>query len=70
MTDKLVPFPDRRSRRRKCPICGRPPQSGSEPFCSQRCRDEDLSRWLIGGYRLPTNEPSDPDANDPESGRN
>ena len=57
MTEKLVSFPDRRrARRRKCPICGRPPLSGHEPFCSKRCADEDLRRWLTGEYRIPTKE--------------
>jgi uncharacterized protein len=63
MTDKLVPFPERRSgrKRSKCPICGRPPLTGSEPFCSKRCADEDLRRWLGGEYRIPTNEtPGEP----------
>lgn len=70
MTDKLLMFPGQRSRRRKCPVCGRPPLAGSEPFCSKRCADEDLRRWLTGGYRIPTDEPSDPEAGDPESDRN
>ena len=69
MTDKLVMFPARRSRRRKCPVCGRPPLAGSEPFCSKRCADEDLRRWLTGGYRIPTSEPPDPET-DPETGQN
>lgn len=70
MTDKLVVFPKQRSRKRKCPVCGRPPQAGTEPFCSKRCTDEDLRRWLTGGYRIPTNDPPDPEANDPDSGQN
>ncbi|MDB9703208.1 DNA gyrase inhibitor YacG [Rhodospirillales bacterium] len=33
------------------------------PFCSKRCADFDLGRWLDGGYRLPTNEaPGDAEA--------
>jgi uncharacterized protein len=40
-----------------CPICGKPAAVGERPFCSARCRDADLSRWLKGGYRLPTEEP-------------
>jgi len=58
MSDKLVPFPERRGRKKKCPVCGRPPLAGSEPFCSKRCADEDLRRWLGGEYRIPTNEAS------------
>jgi uncharacterized protein len=64
MSDKLVPFPGRRGRKKKCPVCGRPPLAGSEPFCSKRCADEDLRRWLGGEYRIPTKEPPD----DPDGG--
>jgi endogenous inhibitor of DNA gyrase (YacG/DUF329 family) len=63
MIEKLVPFPDRRAarKRKKCPVCGRLPQPESEPFCSKRCQDEDLRRWLTGDYRIPTREIPDPD---------
>jgi endogenous inhibitor of DNA gyrase (YacG/DUF329 family) len=26
---------------------------GPRPFCSRRCADVDLGRWLTGQYRLP-----------------
>lgn len=39
-----------------CPICGKPAQTGHRPFCSKRCRDIDLSRWLRGVYRVETEE--------------
>lgn len=62
MADKLVSFPERRMRkRRKCPICGRLPLAEHEPFCSKRCADEDLRRWLTGEYRIPTKDVADPD---------
>ena len=34
------------------------------PFCSQRCKDVDLGRWLRGDYRIPADQPSNeaPDA--------
>ena len=45
------------ARPRRCPICKRPiPQSESEnyrPFCSRRCADIDLGRWLTGSYAIP-----------------
>lgn len=67
MSEKLVNLPERRARkRRKCPVCGRPPLAGHEPFCSKRCADEDLRRWLTGGYRIPTNE--GPGADEEENG--
>jgi uncharacterized protein len=40
-----------------CPICGKPAASpGHRPFCSPRCRDIDLGRWLKGTYRIETDE--------------
>jgi endogenous inhibitor of DNA gyrase (YacG/DUF329 family) len=33
-----------------CPICGKPSVEASKPFCSDRCRDVDLNRWLSGSY--------------------
>jgi endogenous inhibitor of DNA gyrase (YacG/DUF329 family) len=38
---------------RACPICGRPASPESYPFCSRRCADIDLNRWLFGGYVIP-----------------
>ena len=35
---------------RKCPICGRPAEAAFRPFCSRRCADLDLQRWLSGRY--------------------
>lgn len=37
----------------RCPICGSPSEMGTRPFCSKRCRDVDLSRWLKGSYAIP-----------------
>ena len=40
-----------------CPICRRPSSERYRPFCSRRCADVDLSRWLRGTYAIPdTNE--------------
>jgi hypothetical protein len=36
-----------------CPVCGKPAASGHRPFCSARCRQVDLGRWLTGGYAVP-----------------
>ena len=40
----------------KCPICGKPADKSYAPFCSKRCADVDLNRWLSGVYKIPTNE--------------
>ncbi len=45
-----------------CPICGRPRHADFKPFCSRRCADVDLSRWLSGAYVIagrPANENED-----------
>ncbi len=43
----------------RCPACDAPAKHRFRPFCSQRCRDVDLGRWLRGAYRIPTVEASD-----------
>jgi len=47
-----------------CPICGKPVDAAYRPFCSRRCADVDLQRWLTGGYAVPAEEPDEglPDA--------
>ncbi|MEM7662992.1 MAG: DNA gyrase inhibitor YacG [Pseudomonadota bacterium] len=38
----------------KCPVCGaRLDTLKFKPFCSKRCADVDLSRWLKGSYAIP-----------------
>jgi endogenous inhibitor of DNA gyrase (YacG/DUF329 family) len=44
---------------RRCPICGKPAQAATRPFCSKRCRDVDLNRWLSGAYVVPGAESED-----------
>jgi uncharacterized protein len=36
-----------------CPICGKPVEARFTPFCSRRCADIDLGRWLKGNYAIP-----------------
>ncbi|MFN5901540.1 MAG: DNA gyrase inhibitor YacG, partial [Novosphingobium sp.] len=38
---------------RKCALCGQPRSGEHAPFCSTRCKDRDLLRWLEDGYALP-----------------
>lgn len=47
-----------------CPICKSPTQAHWRPFCSQRCADVDLDRWMTGRYAIPSDEPPD-QADDP-----
>ena len=48
-----------------CPICGKPSVEAAKPFCSERCRDVDLNRWLSGSYAIPARETDeDEDASD------
>jgi endogenous inhibitor of DNA gyrase (YacG/DUF329 family) len=54
------------SAARPCPICGRPAEEATHrPFCSARCRQIDLSRWLGEVYRVPA-APTEPDDEPPD----
>jgi endogenous inhibitor of DNA gyrase (YacG/DUF329 family) len=37
----------------KCPVCGKPVAQVFRPFCSARCKQVDLNRWLSETYRVP-----------------
>jgi endogenous inhibitor of DNA gyrase (YacG/DUF329 family) len=37
----------------KCAICGKPVEQAFRPFCSVRCKQVDLNRWLTESYRVP-----------------
>jgi endogenous inhibitor of DNA gyrase (YacG/DUF329 family) len=45
-----------------CPICGKPLVEQFRPFCSRRCADVDLHRWLGGSYGIPAAEQDDSEA--------
>jgi len=47
----------------RCAVCKtRPVDPAFRPFCSKRCADVDLQRWLTGGYAIPAVEDDqDPD---------
>lgn len=51
-----------------CPICGRPTEARWRPFCSKRCADIDLGRWLTGRYAIPTDEAPVPEREPGEGG--
>lgn len=42
-----------------CPICGKDSAKDFRPFCSDRCANVDLGRWLNGSYAIPTAEVPD-----------
>jgi len=43
----------------ECPGCGKPADGKYRPFCSKRCADIDLGRWLKESYRVPSEQPPD-----------
>lgn len=44
-----------------CPVCGKPAAARYRPFCSPRCVQIDLNRWLSEVYVVPgAEEPPDP----------
>jgi len=61
--DKVVPLRSARA----CPICARASSRATYPFCSKRCADIDLNRWLSGGYAIPAAEADQPE--DDENGQ-
>ena len=42
-----------------CPICGNGTVHRFRPFCSKRCADIDLGKWMRGDYALPSDDPED-----------
>jgi len=51
-----------RNGTKPCPICGKPSVEASRPFCSDRCKDVDLNRWLSGTYAIPGRNGEDEEA--------
>ena len=49
------------AKAKPCPICGKPAADVSRPFCSERCRDVDLNRWLSNSYAIPGSNEDDED---------
>jgi len=48
-----------------CPICGKPAAAAHAPFCSRRCANVDLFRWLSGTYRVASDDPEEVAKADP-----
>ena len=51
-----------------CPTCGKPAVEESRPFCSRRCANVDLQRWLSGVYAIPSVEEPDEGASEKGDG--
>ena len=51
-----------------CPLCGKPAEQAFRPFCSKRCADVDLNRWLSGVYAVPVKDEEDEDGERPPEG--
>ena len=68
-TDSADPSENAPVSPRPCPICGKPPDPNYSPFCSKRCADRDLHRWLGEQYGI-AGEPAGEDGSSPSDKRN
>ena len=59
---------DRKHSGARCPLCGKPVDQALKPFCSKRCADIDLNRWLSGVYAIPAKDGEDEDGERPAEG--
>lgn len=57
--------PPRETKERACPICKKPAVPIYRPFCSRRCADVDLGRWLGGAYVVEGHEQDAEDSGEP-----
>lgn len=71
MTDETDKGGGSGRRARPCPVCGKLSAEKFHPFCSRRCADVDLNRWLSGSYAVPVveMEPEDYDELERELGK-
>ena len=53
--------PRSKSGSKPCPICGKPSAAEFRPFCTRRCANVDLNRWLGGVYAVPVKDDEDED---------
>jgi endogenous inhibitor of DNA gyrase (YacG/DUF329 family) len=59
-----MPVPPAPPRLKPCPICGKLAIPEFRPFCSRRCADVDLNRWLSGVYAVPAVETDEDEESD------
>ncbi|MBL4595602.1 MAG: DNA gyrase inhibitor YacG [Robiginitomaculum sp.] len=50
------------STKPKCPLCKKPSADATKPFCSKKCQQIDLGRWLKGIYAIPVRETEEDDS--------
>lgn len=50
-----------------CPICDKKTDARYRPFCSRRCADVDLGKWLNGSYAIPSDDPDEDQAPPPDN---
>lgn len=67
-SENVTPFAAA-GRGKGCPMCGKPAKTETRPFCSKRCADLDLGRWLGEEYRVPAVELDDADLEELEAAR-
>lgn len=53
---------------RPCPECGSVSTREFYPFCSARCKNIDLNRWLSGAYAIPVAPDEDDEDSPPADG--
>ena len=44
------------AKKQICPLCKQQAEVPYTPFCSSRCAQLDLGKWLTGGYAVPAYE--------------
>ena len=44
------------SQKAACPLCEQPAKVPHTPFCSHRCAQLDLGKWLTGDYMISAHE--------------
>lgn len=52
-----------------CPICNKKSEPKYRPFCSKRCADVDLGKWLNGSYAIAGSETDEEQASFPDEDR-
>lgn len=50
-----------------CPMCEKDTDKTYRPFCSKRCADIDLGKWLSGSYAIPAADTDEEDSISPTS---